>query len=333
MMTASTDNPYLLRDEFIDSRNTQDDQLNAELASIRIFVQACFDATEKRLIRRIDDLDAKHEQKMAYIRNQNLRNPNLPIEPIVSLRDEGLVLPSPTRFPKHAKQFYALRKPDTLLRVRMLSYLIDFYDIQWQRWEVSGGDDDADDYETYTDENEGEGAATTTKPLKLSLWDAVQTYPGLAVDALETILGLNEQNFINFRECARLKSPSQTIKRRQLLAPDRVDEVGLLVPGKRLERKHVVEAVPLPLTERLTWEELMEPKQPEKDESMSTRVGWDCAAPVMAADRMFNIAERGAHSSKGSLTNADTLSREEKRSRHRTPSDPLDRRSAFARQG
>ncbi|KZL84917.1 wac domain-containing protein [Colletotrichum incanum] len=218
-MTTSIDNPYLLRDEYIDSRNIQDHHLNAELASIRTFIQACFDATEKKLIRRIDDSDAKHEQKMAYIRNQNLRNPNLPIEPIVSLRDEGLVLPNPTRFPKHAKQFYALRKPDTLLRVRMLGYLVGFYDIQWQRWEVLGGDDDADDYETYADEDKDEDAATATRPPKLSLWDAVQTYPEFAVNALESILGLNEQNFINFRECAKLKSPPQATKRRQLLAP------------------------------------------------------------------------------------------------------------------
>lgn len=329
-MTASADNPYLLRDEYIDSRNIQDHQLNAELASIRTFVQACFDATEKKLIRRIDDSDAKHEQKMAYIRNQNLRNPNLPIEPIISLRDEGLVLPNPTRFPKHAKQFYALRKPDTPLRVRMLSYLVDFYDIQWQTWEVSGADDHADDYENYTDEDENENAATAAKPSKLSLWDAVQTYPELAVNTLESILGLNEQNFINFRECAKLRSPPQATKRRQLLAPDRVDEAGVLVPGKRFDSGRG--AVPLPQTRELTWEDLMEPKQPEKDRSMSTRVGWDCAAPT-ALDRMLNLSERGARSSEGSPTNADTLSREERRSRHRTPSDPLDRRSASAREG
>ncbi|KZL86150.1 hypothetical protein CI238_13399, partial [Colletotrichum incanum] len=118
-----------------------------------------------------------------------------------------------------------------------------------------------------------------------------------------------------------------------LLAPDRVDEVGLLVPGKRLERTQDVEAVPFPLTGRLTWEELMKDKQPEEHRSMSTRIGWDYAAPVTAADRMFHLSERGARSSKGSLTNADTLSREERGSRHCTPSDPLDRRSASAREG
>ncbi|KAI8314952.1 hypothetical protein K4K61_003398 [Colletotrichum sp. SAR11_59] len=178
-MTASTDNPYLLRDEFIDSRNIQDHQLNAEFASIRTFIRACVDATEANLIRRINDSDAKHEQKMAYIRNQNLRNPKMPVEPVVSLRNEGLVLPNPNRFPKHAKQFYALCSPDTPVRVRMLSYLVDFYDIQWQTWEASGNDDNADDYETYTDEGEEEDAAPAARSSKLSLWDAVQTYQSL----------------------------------------------------------------------------------------------------------------------------------------------------------
>ncbi|KZL85751.1 wac domain-containing protein [Colletotrichum incanum] len=167
-MTASTSNPCLLRDDFIDSRNTQDRQLDAELASIRAYIQACVDATEKNLIRRINDSDAKNKQKMAYIRNQKLRNPKLPIAPVVSLRDGGLVQHEPTRFPEHANQFYALRRPDTTAKVHD---------------------------ETYTDEGE-EDAATADKPSKLSLWDAVQTCPELAVDELESVLGLNKQNFI-----------------------------------------------------------------------------------------------------------------------------------------
>ncbi|KDN60929.1 hypothetical protein CSUB01_12302 [Colletotrichum sublineola] len=210
-------------------------------------------------------------------------------------------------------------------------YLV-IYDVQWQIWEVSGGDNDADDYETYADEDEDEDAAAI-KPPKLFLWDTVQTYPELAVNVLESILGLNGQNFINFREHAKLKSPPEVTKGCQLLASDCVNEMGLLVPEKRLERTRNVGADPLPLIGRLTWEVLMELKQSEKERSMSTRIGWDCVAPVMAAGRMFNLSERGARSSKGCPTNADTLSREEKRSRRRTPSDPLDRHDASARGG
>ncbi|OHF04611.1 hypothetical protein CORC01_00082 [Colletotrichum orchidophilum] len=120
---------------YFDSRNIRDHQLNHELASIRTFIH------ETRV------------EILAYIRNQKLGNPTLPIELIVSLRDEGPVLPDETHFPKHAEQFYTLRHPITYQRVRMLSCLVDFYDVQYQNWQVSG--DDADHCETYTDEAEG----------------------------------------------------------------------------------------------------------------------------------------------------------------------------------
>ncbi|KAF4475542.1 Dynamin-A [Colletotrichum fructicola Nara gc5] len=187
-----------------------------------------------------------------------------------------------------------------------------------KRGGFSGGDDKADDDETYTDEGE-EDAATADKPSKLSLWDAVQTYPELAVDELE--------------DCAKPKLPPQATKRRQLLAPDRVDDTGVLVAGKRLDSTRNVKPLPFSETGRPTWEEFMEPKQPDKNRSMSTRVGWDCAAPLTTPERMLLLWSRRACSSEGSPTNADTLSREEKSSRHRTPSDPLDRHSASARAG
>ncbi|GKT61392.1 hypothetical protein ColTof4_01475 [Colletotrichum tofieldiae] len=221
----------------------------------------------------------------------------------------------------------------------MLSYLIDFYDIEYAAWQVVdelGGHDEFD-YESYEDEEENDGGSAGPPPPsqpRLTLRDAVQTYPERAVAALEGILGLNEDNFINFRDRARQQasSPRRPVKR-QYQVPDRTDERGQPAPAKRVPKpiQGKAERAPLPLVQnRLTLEEVLDgiDEENDKEKSTSTRVMWDDGSGRRRRmQKMQQLAERGARSSEGSPTNADTLSREEARSRRRTPSDPLDLRS------
>ncbi|KAK1674269.1 hypothetical protein BDP55DRAFT_554999, partial [Colletotrichum godetiae] len=88
---------YLSRDEYIDLRNSQDKHLNAELASIRCSVDDVkqelndvkreLKADIKERLGRLEDqtqrLEAEVRQSQAYMRNKGLRNPTLPIRPVV----------------------------------------------------------------------------------------------------------------------------------------------------------------------------------------------------------------------------------------------------------
>ncbi|KAF4452607.1 wac domain-containing [Fusarium albosuccineum] len=88
----------ITRDEYIESRNAQDAQIYHELSSLR--------------------------------GNSRLRNPHLPIEPIVfSAPAGGIARPDLKLFLQNANEFYALRDYDTPWKVAMLDYLVGLYDV------------------------------------------------------------------------------------------------------------------------------------------------------------------------------------------------------------
>ncbi|RYP02125.1 hypothetical protein DL764_005960 [Monosporascus ibericus] len=222
--TTSTARPYLLRDEFIDSRNAQDRHLNDEFHSIRRSIDEVrhefkddvkkfkdevkenFNAVDARfntVDARFDRLEFDYQQikvgslqTTAYLRNFTLHNPILPIQPVVTFRPtEGILEPDHSLFPRHANEFYSLKALTTSRQRRMLAYLANFYDILSDHHHHSSDDNNSEDK------------------------DILIKDPGATMELLKAILGLQKDNFITFRKKAH-RSASQPrqppIKRSQL---------------------------------------------------------------------------------------------------------------------
>ncbi|KXH58338.1 hypothetical protein CNYM01_13811, partial [Colletotrichum nymphaeae SA-01] len=204
----------LSRDEYIDLRNSQEKHLNAELASIRCSV----DDVKRELkadIKEMQHLEAEMSRSQAFTRNNALKNPTLPIRPVVVYRPgRGILEPDSSRFPRNANDFYSLRDPQTEWHRSTLAYLADFYDVQLRGAshfpkEESNSDDSDDD-------------------------EIILEHPELVVEKLEDILGLNEDKIIKFKERAlqtALRAPSKPIKRSQISWP----EAGP-IPGPRRQK-------------------------------------------------------------------------------------------------
>ena len=206
-------------EEFYRICNLQDEHLGRELASIRQQLdqvhqgldrlQGEFDEFRDNFNTRFDRVDEfrdnfntrfdhvelESKRTAARHRNSTLKNPVLPITPLPAYDPtRGIITPDPSLFPRHAKDFYALRDPTSDRHRRMLSYLVGFYDIQVSTPEGSG-DEDEDEDEVQPEDIDG----------------AVEVR---AVEMLEGILGLEEDNFLRFRaRAAELRSrytPSTT---------------------------------------------------------------------------------------------------------------------------
>ncbi|KAK1519303.1 hypothetical protein CABS01_16587, partial [Colletotrichum abscissum] len=156
---------HLSRDEYIELRNSQDKHWNAELASIRCSVDDVkqeLNEVKRELkadIKELKDdvtvqmqyLEAEIRRSQAFTRNNALKNPTLPIRPVVVYRPgRGILEPDSSRFPRNANDFYSLRDPQTKWHRSMLAYLADFYDVQLRGAshfpkEESNSDDSDDD--------------------------------------------------------------------------------------------------------------------------------------------------------------------------------------------
>ncbi|KAI3558867.1 hypothetical protein CABS02_00907 [Colletotrichum abscissum] len=244
---------FLSHDEYIELRNSEDKHLHDELASIRCSInnvkrelkadikelrdnvttqnqrlgrledqtQRLEDQTQRledqtqRLEDQTQRLEAEVRQSQAYMRNKGLKNPTLPIRPVVVYRPgHGILEPEPLRFPRNADDFYSLRDPQTDRHRSMLAYLAVFYDVQLRSAghlpEEESNSDDSDDDEI------------------------VLEHPDLVVEKLEDILGLNEDKIIKFKERAlqtASRAPSKPIKRSQISWP----EAGP-IPGPRRQK-------------------------------------------------------------------------------------------------
>jgi hypothetical protein len=135
----------------------------------------------------MEELRADSIRASARFGNYMLRNPTLRITPLVAfVPGKGLVYPDMALFPRHANEFYALRHPTNERSRRMLDYFVAFYDVQLDDF----GDDDV-----------AEATASDSER---------------AVELLEGILGLNEDNFVRFKERASKlyrRTPPSAIKR------------------------------------------------------------------------------------------------------------------------
>jgi hypothetical protein len=233
---ASITSSYLARDEFIRIRTVQDQHLNTEFGSLRQSIGQVkdglkrlkddvtiqfravddrfnavddrFNAVDNRFNAvddrfnavddRFDRLEVQTRQSHAYVRNNALKNPTLPIRPLVVYRPgQGIMEPDSSYFPRHADEFYSLRNPQTDRHRSMLAYLALFYDVQLRADAHSSGEDGSED-------------------------ETVLDRPDLVVERLEDILGLNEDQFIRFKERAHeiaSRPQPQRIKRSQILLP------------------------------------------------------------------------------------------------------------------
>lgn len=146
------------------------------------------DDLQTRVYKRFEGLEIELKQSTAWLRNQRLKNPIMPIQPLVvwDTAKGGLNYPDPKLFPKNAKEFYALRTPKRSRHHRMLNYLVSFYDVQ-----LPVAASPADGSSTVSDlEFEGNQAD-------------IRDSAHIAVEILEEILGLSEDNFVAFSERAQ----------------------------------------------------------------------------------------------------------------------------------
>ncbi|KAI8173233.1 hypothetical protein K4K51_010205 [Colletotrichum sp. SAR 10_75] len=312
-----------LRTELKDDMKDLRTELKDDMKDLRTELKDDMKDLRTELKSDIDLLRAEFERGKAFNHNSRLRNPTLRIEPLAAIHPDGPVLPDKRLFPKDAKTFYGLRVLTSARRVEALAYLVKFYDIPFRAWHANDDDDyDYESYESDADEDSDDGSKPAEQP-ELSLEEAVLTYPKRAVEDLETILGLNEENFINFRAHARqLKLESLVAKRpaeseqRPRPAPSRrvygslFDQKASLQPSRPIEQNSA------------DWEKLLKEGQEKEasEKSEETRILWDNGSfRRRNQDKMRNLAERGARSSEGSPTNADTLSREGRSPRPQTP--------------
>ncbi|KAK5656575.1 hypothetical protein OQA88_4554 [Cercophora sp. LCS_1] len=107
-------------------------------------------------------------------RNGKLKNPIARIRPIpIFVPGVGAQDPDPAYFPGYVDQLYVLRKPQKESDRKMLAYLSKFYDI-WHEASASRSDE-----------------------------EEAKVDPERAVEPLEEILGLDEENFTRFRTRAQ----------------------------------------------------------------------------------------------------------------------------------
>lgn len=263
---ASQGGQWLSRDEFVALRTRQDDQLNTELAGFRESVQLLreevFDnmqeiktnvhdlrtdvdvlKTDVHQIKTdvdvlktdvneiktdVCELRAEVGQTQAYMRNSALRNPKAPIRPPPIYRPgQGVLFPNPKLFPRNADQFYQLRDSTTARNRQMLAYLVEFYDLRNAAY--------------------GEGPAGNDDHNENDMEDPDEIFL-----RLETLVGLNEEKFIKFRQRAAVMASRQ---------PER--------PAKRAQTVPVNDE-PLARRPRPTWEDFMERQPPPAARSRSS---------------------------------------------------------------
>jgi hypothetical protein len=232
-MAAAATSPFVSWDDFARLRNSQDDLIKSEFAQtnrrvdqldqkfdqLDQNVKSGFVHTNQRIdgvVEELMEVRAESMRASARFSNYTLKNPTLRIAPLVTfVPGKGVVHPDLALFPRHAKEFYALRHPTTERSRRILDYLVAFYDIQLGDGGQGSGSESGD----YDDDDAAEATANDSER---------------AVELLEAILGINEDNFVRFKERASelaRRTPPPAIKR----SPPPLDEPRAEQRRQRLE--------------------------------------------------------------------------------------------------
>jgi hypothetical protein len=240
------------------------------------------------------ELHASHLQLDSRMRNSLLRNPLSKLHaPVVY--SPGKRLMRPELFPQTAQEFYRLRNPESDKQKEMIFYLADFYDI------------------THLDND-----TTDSEAEEESTIDSIAV-----VEALESILGLVERNFIDFREAAQryaAEAPTTRQKRNptnlNLSRPRAVKRTNFL-PNQG-EKSQAPVALPFRPSS---------PTNPEPPSSDMDGVGWYLKTPSDKAkrDARWKHAQRAMESASND-SSADHPVQEK-------PSDPVNASSGHALPG
>ncbi|KIH87589.1 hypothetical protein SPBR_05119 [Sporothrix brasiliensis 5110] len=225
---TTLEGPYLPFDEYRRYRTTQDEQIAAEFRSVHERIDGvdskleAFKEETRAEFAALRQAAAEQQRLTARLRNQLLSNPTLAIEPI-AIFDEtrGVVQPDMNLFPRHAKEFYALRNPQDGRQHAKLSYLVSFYDVALpEAMGPSSSDEDSSGNEESQSSSEATGGGDDDDDNDVDNIFKDRNY--LAVHMLETILGLSEDNFITFMERAEkraARAAASAIKRAQDTLP------------------------------------------------------------------------------------------------------------------
>jgi hypothetical protein len=228
----------------LETVETRLDHLSAGISSMRSLLG--------ELVSSHQELQAGQLQMSAQLRNSLLRNPLSTLHaPVVY--SPGKRPMRPEKFPQNAQEFYRLRDPKSEKQKAMILYLAEFYDITYL-------DKDTSDSEVEED------STTNIDPIAV-------------VEALESILGLVERNFIEFRESAQRyasEAPTTRQKRNQTYPsqPRAVKRTHFL--ANQGERSQALVALPL----RPSSPTNQEPASPDMG-----RIDWYLKTPSDKAER------------------------------------------------
>jgi hypothetical protein len=177
--------------EFKEETTTQFNEIRTELTEFKEETTTQFNEIRTEL----NEVKIASLRMAARFQNYTLRNPAMRITPVVAFNSFGeIVNPDPKHFPRNAKEFYAMRDTSNKRGANMLNYLVDFYDVQLHYEEPSQSNSEVND----------NGSPETVDTVLVAL------------EMLEGILGLNEDNFIKFKARAAAMarhSPQPAVKR------------------------------------------------------------------------------------------------------------------------
>lgn len=287
-------NDFLRYDDYIDARNRQEELIRDEFKSTRTsterHVHGLEDSVKKlrtevhaqfaSLDKRVNETQLGYIRMFAYSKNTNLRHPALPLNPIPSYHPKrGIIQPDAKFFPRNAKDFYSLRNCTSSRQREKLAYLIQFYDLPYKTWCSDSASEDENPSESNdfanSDSPENDEPLENDSPDQNDdldrhcpiLNDAVTHHSALAVDYLEGILGLNEENFLKFAERAeilRLQKPGPTKRQHHRDLMESND-----VPGTKRQ------ANPMSLARPLEIRPHEHDAREQDDQSVSTKLEWD----------------------------------------------------------
>ncbi|KAH7115432.1 hypothetical protein B0J13DRAFT_572117 [Dactylonectria estremocensis] len=309
---------YLTREEYIDGRNRQEELLTKELRSFRNATEDQFAALTTNLgsfrestnheinclkydihafidgfRTSINELALETTRLRAFTKNNNLHNPTLRLEPIPSISNGAIIHPDMNLYPKNAREFYSLRKCDSETKRKTLAHLIQFYDLPYDLpCETQSADAPLTNNKlSRSGTSQTDSSSTSGSDDSEAIFNTeVDDHSQLAVDALESILGLNPQHFKGFlrRASKHRRQQAKLAKRRRTTT---LDDSPRKRTGQTLE-----------LRPRGQY------AREDDDKSGSTKLGWDQgpSPSVNARIRRTVARERDKELSIGTTTNRFT---------------------------
>jgi hypothetical protein len=178
--------------------------------------------------------------------------------------------------------------------VKLLVYLVRFYDVQgYETWKYTNARTNSQKSESEDDHSSNSESGPDTENSLLSLEEAVQAYPDMAVEALAPIIGLVEADFESFRARATeyRQKPQPPVTKRQ---PQPIDRTASKREEKRLKRSPAPGPAPAANPSIPLHQLLASPKSKSSDPaSEQTRLEWDNTSALQAIQKILDRAKKG----------------------------------------